>query len=163
MFRRVILDDTDLEILESLKINAREGVREIARKINKPPSTISSKIKRLESLGIIKRYVALVDHSKLGYRINALTLLQVDGAHIEEIEKKLAEEKCVRAVYDITGEYDIAIITAFRDVSELDRFIKRILQNPYIKRSVTNIILRIAKETPNVEEDFRELLKSREE
>ncbi|MEM1650006.1 MAG: Lrp/AsnC family transcriptional regulator [Sulfolobales archaeon] len=154
MFKRVILDETDLRILEILKRNSRENIREIARRLGKPPSTISSKIKRLEKLGIIRGYTAIIDYQALGYQINALTLLQVEGAYIEEIERILSEEKNVRAVYDITGEYDVAIITTFRDVEDLNSFIKRMLKNPYIKRSVTNIVLRIAKEKPNIDEDL---------
>jgi len=68
-------------------------------------------------------------------------MLKVDGAHIEDVEKILSSEANVRAVYDITGEFDVALIALFKGVDELDRFIKRILKNPYIKGSVTSIIL----------------------
>jgi len=144
------LDDIDIRIINELKNNARIGVRELARKIGKAPSTILARLKRLEELGIIKGYVTLIDYRSLGYQVTALTLLQVDGAHIEEIEAKLAAEPNVRAVYDITGEYDVAIISVFKDVNELDKFIKRILKLPYIKRSVTSIVFRIVKDSPHI-------------
>ena len=108
--------------------------------------------KRLEKFGVIKGFTALIDYRKLGYQINALTLLQVDGAHIEEVEEMLARESNVRAVYDITGEYDIAIITSFKTIEDLDRFIKRLIKIPYVKRSMTSIAFRVVKETPHVEE-----------
>jgi Lrp/AsnC family transcriptional regulator for asnA, asnC and gidA len=100
---------------------------------------------------LIKAYTILLDYRRLGYDVYALTLLQVDGAHIVEVEEALSREPNVKAVYDITGEYDIAVISVFKSVSELDSFIKKTLKNPYIKRSVTSIILRIVKDTPHIE------------
>jgi DNA-binding Lrp family transcriptional regulator len=147
---RELLDELDLQILDMIKGNARLSIRELARALKRSPSVIHRRLKRLERLGIVKGYTALLDYTKLGYGIHALTLLQVEGEHITDVERMLAQEANVRAVYDITGEYDIAIITVFSSVSELDSFIKRILKVPYIKRSVTNIILRVVKDSPNI-------------
>ncbi|MCC6062309.1 MAG: Lrp/AsnC family transcriptional regulator [Desulfurococcales archaeon] len=150
------LDDIDYAIINILKNDSRLSIREISKMINRSPSTISERIRKLENRGVIKRYTITIDHGRLGYKLNAITLLQVDGAHIEDVEKMLMTEPNVRAVYDITGEYDVAIITTFRDSEELDRFIKKMLKNPYIKRSVTNIILRIVKESPTLDKDYGE-------
>ena len=150
------LDEIDYAIINLLKNDSRLSIREISKIINRSPSTISERIRKLENRGVIKRYTITIDHGRLGYKLNALTLLQVDGAHIEDVEKMLMTEPNVRAVYDITGEYDVAIITTFRDSEELDRFIKKMLKNPYIKRSVTNIILRIVKESPTLDKNYGE-------
>jgi len=150
------LDDIDYAIINLLKNDSRLSIREISKMINRSPSTISERIRKLENRGVIKRYTITIDHGRLGYKLNAITLLQVDGAHIEDVEKMLMTEPNVRAVYDITGEYDVAIITTFRDSEELDRFIKKMLKNPYIKRSVTNIILRIVKESPTLDKNYGE-------
>jgi len=149
--QRSELDETDLRILELLRRDGRLSIREIAREISKSPTATYTRIKRLESLGVIRGYTALIDYSKLGFGVNALTLLQVDGAHIVEVEKLLASEPNVKAVYDVTGEYDVAFISTFRSVEELDNFIKKLLRNPYIKRSVTSIILRVVKDQPHVD------------
>ena len=150
--RRVadLLDDTDLRILDHLRSNARLSIRELSRAVGRSPSVVYSRVKRLERLGVVRGYTALVDYTALGYEVHALTLLQVDGAHITDVEELLAKEPNVRAVYDITGEYDIAIITLFSSVSELDSFIKRILRVPHIRRSVTNLVLRVVKDEPHV-------------
>ncbi len=155
MGRNSVLDDIDLKIVDELRRNSRLGVRELARRVGKSPSTVLSRLRRLERLGIIKKYTVILDYRALGYEITALTLLQVDGAHIEELESKLATEPNVRAVYDITGEYDVAIISMFRSVSELDKFIKKILKLPYIKRSVTSIVFRIVKDSPHIDVELK--------
>ncbi|MEM1680762.1 MAG: Lrp/AsnC family transcriptional regulator [Sulfolobales archaeon] len=148
------LDEVDLAIINLIKNNARLSIRDISKIIKKAPSTVLNRLKRLERLGVIKGYVTLIDYSKLNYQVNAITLLQVEGAHIEELEKTLSSEPNVRAIYDITGEYDIIILTTFKNVGDLDKFIKRVLKIPYVKRSVTNIAFRIVKENPNIQEEL---------
>jgi len=150
----VKIDSLDLEILKALSKNSKVSIRELAKIVKKSPSLIHSRVRRLERDRVIRGYTILVDYQKLGYDVYALTLLQVDGAHIVEVEEALSKESSVKAVYDITGEYDIAIISIFKSVNDLDSFIKRILKNPYIKRSVTSIILRVVKDTPHVEIAF---------
>jgi DNA-binding Lrp family transcriptional regulator len=145
------VDDLDLEIIRLLIKNSKLSIREIAKSLGKAPSLIHSRIKRLERNNLIKAYTILLDYRRLGYDVYALTLLQVDGAHIVEVEEDLSREPNVKAVYDITGEYDIAVISVFKSVSELDSFIKKTLKNPYIKRSVTSVILRVVKDTPHIE------------
>lgn len=144
------MDEVDVKLLECLKDNARLSIRELAKRVGRSPSVVYSRIKRLERTGVIRGYTALIDYRSLGYEVCALTLLQVEGEHITDVEKLLAKEPNVRAVFDITGEYDVAILTVFGSVSELDAFIKRILKVPYIKRSVTNLVLRVVKDVPHI-------------
>ncbi len=145
------LDELDLEILRILVEDCRKSAREIARELGKSPTTIAKRLKKLEEMGILKTCRAEIDLEKLGYGITALILLNVDGAHIEEVEKELAKEKNVRIVYDITGDFDVALVAMFKSVRELDRFVKKVLRNPYVKRSVTSVVFRAVKDIPFVE------------
>lgn len=63
-----------------------------------------------------------------------------------EVENEIAQASNVVAVYDITGDYDAAIITKFKDRIGLNDFVKNLLTNPHIKRTVTNIALNVIKE-----------------
>ena len=65
------------------------------------------------------------------------------------VENEVSKIDNVVSVYDITGDFDIAVIARFRDRSGLNDFIKRLLAMPYVKRTVTNVVLNVVKE------DFR--------
>jgi len=140
------IDDVDKKILEILRTDARVSIREIARKIGSSHSTIYDRIRKLERRGIISGYTIRINYKKLGYQITALILVNVDGRHIIEVEKWLAQEPNVLAVYDITGEHDIAVIASFKTIDELDSFIKNVLRNPYVKQTRTSIVFRKVKE-----------------
>lgn len=142
----VQLDAIDRELLRILRNNSRTKLREISRILNKPLSTIHDRVKRLEKRGIIKKYTIKIDYRLLGYQIRALILASVEGAHILDVENEIARNPNVVALYDITGQYDVAIIALFKTIEELDAFVKSLLKNPYIKHTTTSIVFRTVKE-----------------
>ena len=140
------LDDIDVKIMQLLASNARMSIREISRELGLAVSTVHMRLQKLIGMGAIKRFTIIPDYDALGYSITALMLLQVDGERITDAEELLASEPNVIAVYDITGDYDVAVVARFRDVKELDEFVKRVNKVPYIKRTVTSLVLRVRKE-----------------
>lgn len=144
------LDELDKQIINLIIEDCNRSVRELSKILKKSPTLVSKRLQRLKELGIITKCEAVLDYKTLGYHIYSLIMLKVDGAHIEDVEKILSSEANVRAVYDITGEFDVALIALFKSVDELDRFIKRILKNPYIKGSVTSIIFKAVKDDINI-------------
>ena len=140
------LDDIDLKIIKELHENAKQTYRELSDKLGLAIGTIYNRIRKLEENGVIRNYTINIDYSKLGYDLTAIIMMQVEGPYIIKIEKQLAEFEEVMSVYDITGEFDIAVIAKFMDREHLNKFIKGILTMPHIKRTVTSIVLSIVKE-----------------
>jgi len=144
------LDNLDIQILKALSEDARKSSREIAKELGVATGTIYSRVKKLTDEKVIKGYVPILDASKVGFELTALILLQVDGKFLVDVEKNLAALDNVYSVYDITGDYDVAVIARFRDRASLNRFIKSVLTIPHIKRTVTNVVLNIVKEDAKV-------------
>ena len=144
------IDDLDIKILSILGEDARTSYREIAAKLHVAPGTVYNRIKKMKNCGVIKGYIPLLDYEKLGYGFTALIFLQIEGRHLVEVEKQLAKPQEVIAVYDITGEFDVVVISRFKNIASMNAFIKKTLQNPYIERTVTNVILNIVKEDPRI-------------
>ncbi len=145
---RPSLDETDLKLIKALTEDSRASVRVLASRLGMAPSTVHARLRRLIETGIITRFTILIDPLMLGFEITALTLIQADGSHIEDVEKVVASNPYVIAVYDITGEFDVAVIAKFRSISELDRFLKELNKLPYVRRTVTSIAMRVVKEDP---------------
>jgi len=139
-------DDLDLRILAILNEDARMSYREIAKKLDIASGTVYNRIKIMTDNGIIKGYIPLLDHRKLGYDLTVLILIQVEGEYLTKVEKMLATPKEVLAVYDITGEFDVAVIARFKNTKSMNNFIKSTLKISYIRRTVTNVVLNIVKE-----------------
>jgi DNA-binding Lrp family transcriptional regulator len=145
------LDTLDLKILSILCTDARISYREIAMNLRIAPWTVYNRINKMSDHGVIKGYIPLIDYEKLGYGSTALIFMQVEGQYLEKVEKEIATTAEVLAVYDITGEFDVVVIARFQNIPSMNSFIKKTLRNPYIKRTVTNVVLNIVKEDSRIQ------------
>ena len=93
----------------------------------------------------------MLNHTKTGYVFTILILIQVEGEYITDVEEHLAATKEVMAVYDITGDFDVALIAKFKTQASLNAFIKSVLKTPHIRRTVTSMVLNVVKEDPRIE------------
>ena len=59
------LDKTDLQILRILQENARLTTKELAARVHLSPTPVFERLKRLDSEGYIRKYVAVLDAEKL--------------------------------------------------------------------------------------------------
>src|SRR3989441_476299 len=66
------LDDLDVKILRLLNADARKSYRDIAQATDASISTISSRVRKLEDLGVITGYVPVLNEARLGYDVLAV-------------------------------------------------------------------------------------------
>ncbi|MCJ7634315.1 Lrp/AsnC family transcriptional regulator [Candidatus Bathyarchaeota archaeon] len=145
------LDELDNRILALLSEDARKSCRELAEKLDVASGTVYNRVRRMTEAGVIKGYIPLLNHTKLGYGLMSLILIQVEGQRLTEVEKELAKHAEVMAVYDITGEFDVAVVARFKSQASMNDFIKDTLKIPSIRRTVTNVVLNVVKEDPRVQ------------
>lgn len=148
--KELAIDDLDIKIIKLLQEDSRLSYNKIAEKLGISVGTAYNRIKNLEERGIIKDYTIIVDPDKVGYGLTALILVQAEGKHLTEVESEIAKIDNVTSVYDITGEFDIAVIARFKDRDGLNKFIKSLVSLPYVKRTVTNVVLNVVKEDSRI-------------
>lgn len=107
-----MIDKTDIEILKILQQNARVTIKEIAQKVHLSTTPVHERIKRLEQLGVITQYVALLDHSKVRRGLMVICYVSLKehnknaGLKFIKAIKELPE---VIECYNISGEYDFML------------------------------------------------------
>src|SRR3989339_501941 len=142
------IDKTDVEILRVLEKNARLSLRKIAKKVGVSVATVMHRVNKLENEGIIRKYIALLDYDKLGYELEAVISVDVAKGKLFEVEKKIATDPSVHAVYDITGHFDVIVIARFKTRKSLDTFVKKIQTYDFVEKTETAIVLNTIKEDP---------------
>lgn len=135
-----------MKIMTLLQQDSRISFNKIAEKLGISVGTAYNRVRDLEKNGVVRGYTVILDSTKLGFELTALILIQAEGKHLEEVEIEIAKASSVIAVYDITGDYDAAIITKFKDRASLNDFVKNLLSTSHIKRTVTNVALNVIKE-----------------
>jgi len=116
------IDDIDLKIIRFLQEDSRRSFSKIADNLGIAVGTAYNRVKSLEDKGILKGYTITVDPIKLGYGLTALILIQAEGQYLSEVEKELAKLDDVICIYDITGDFDIAVVARFRSRDMLNKF-----------------------------------------
>jgi len=140
------IDEIDIEIIRMLEKDGRMSFRDIAKKLKISEGTVYNRVKRMREKGIIKGFSARTDPMKLGKDLVAVIGLRVLGGHLVEVEKDIAKYDQVRAVYDVTGDYDAILIARFSTRAELNRFIKEVLSHEFVDRTATYVVLNVVKE-----------------
>lgn len=153
------LDKRDIEILKLLQRNCRMTAKEMAKKIGSPITTVYAKIKRMEELGVIKQYKAILDSKKLDKGAAAFILTSFvyrPGGREKplsqrDVAKQIAAFPEVQEVHIITGGWDILIKVKADHVDTLGKFVMdklRIVEG--IENTLSCIVYETVKETTDI-------------
>jgi len=145
------IDDLDIKIVTELTRDARASNREIAEKLKVAEGTVYNRLAKLREAGVVRGFIADVDYEKLGYDLTALIGLTVEGGKLPQIEKKIAGESNVSAVYDVTGNFDALVVAKFKNREGLNGLVKRLIAMPEVDRTTTMVVLNVIKETHSIE------------
>ena len=141
-----MIDDLDKQILRLLAKNARLSFREIAVKLDISTSTVSARVKRMEDQNLLRGYVVDVDPRALGYELTALIGVRIAHGKLLDVQRSVARDDRVFAVYDTTGEWDSILIARFKGTRDLDNFVKKVLAIGDVERTNTMVVLNTVKE-----------------
>ena len=98
-----ILDETDKAILRILQKSSHLTVKELAERIHLSPSPTFERQKRLERLGYIDRYMAVVNPQKVGNNILVLCNIRLKQ-HTQELIQEFMD--AVQHIDEITECYN---------------------------------------------------------
>ena len=147
-------DKTDLKVLELLTKNSKLTTKEISKKTLIPITTVHNRIKKLENLGIIKSYTAILDHQKLGKPLAAYVAvtvgyntLRMNKMTQHELARLIKQNPAVEEVCMISGVFDMMVKIRVETVQQLDDFVTVYLRNLCgVSKTQTMLVLN---ETPN--------------
>jgi Lrp/AsnC family leucine-responsive transcriptional regulator len=134
------MDETDKEIIKILKDNGRATYSNIGKKVDLSEGAVRKRIKALVDSGVIRRFTIKIG---LMEGAEAITLLSVNPSlPTSEVSKILKKYPNVETIYEITGQYDIAVIISALNITEVDECLEKIRQVNGVVNTNTMIVLR---------------------
>ena len=161
----VKLDEKDLAILMLIQENSKLTANQIAKKVNAPITTVFAKIKRMEEMGIITQYRAILSAEKLNLGTAAFILASVsysakynDGTPVSQrsVAEEIARFPEVQEVHIITGDWDLLVKLRAENVDAVGKFVVdklRLIKG--LDKTLTCMVFETVKETTSLPQTLR--------
>ena len=141
------LDAIDVELLKILQTKGRTKRGDLAQQVGLSISSASERLRKLEEMGIIRGYHALLDSRMLGLELTAFVAVTADSS---KRFKKLIElaTQCEEVVecHAITGDGSHLLKVRTRNTESLERLLSLIQSWPGVVNTKTSIVLSTPKE-----------------
>lgn len=144
------MDRLDKRLLDLLQKDASRTNADLADAVDLSPSSCLRRIRKLKKSGIISRIVAILDPRKAGRSLKTIVtveLKQHGEQHMRRFLELATGEPAVVQAHAVTGDVDVVLHFALKDMVEFDAICERIFRNDTnVFRFQTMVVLRTAKE-----------------
>jgi DNA-binding Lrp family transcriptional regulator len=134
-------DDLDETILRMLQGNGKMTIEEIADKLDRSPSTIRDRMRRMEEERLILGYSTIVDQERLDIDAEALVLADIDPQSEGKAMSVLMSLEEVSEVMKVTGESRLMFRVRAADRKELLSFLDRKIRPIGFRRMDVRLVL----------------------
>ncbi|MEJ1117128.1 Lrp/AsnC family transcriptional regulator [Phyllobacterium sp. CCNWLW109] len=119
------LDQIDRAILTHIQADGRIQNLELANRVGLSPSPCLRRVKRLEDIGVIRRYTALLDASKIGLGLTVfsrISLVAQDAETVENFAQAMNALPQVVECHIMAGECDALLRVVASDLDGYRQF-----------------------------------------
>ncbi len=135
-----MVDEIDERIMDLLEEDARMTYVEIGKIVSLSEGAVRNRIQSLTSTGVIKRFTI---EKSTSHGVRAVTMIAVDpSTPTYELSKSVSELDGVERVYEVTGEYDIMLVSSSVNIDGINRCIEDIRKIKGVEKTNTIIVLR---------------------
>lgn len=149
------LDQLDLRLLRALQSNGRATYDDVAASVGLSASSALRRVKRLEELGVIAGYVAILSPERLGLGLTAYINVRLEK-HAETHKRSPMDafRESVRAwpevveCVSLSGEMDYLLRVVVTDMADYSRFVMdTLLRHPSVQDCKTSFVMDRVKQT----------------
>ncbi|TAH03748.1 MAG: Lrp/AsnC family transcriptional regulator [Sphingobacteriales bacterium] len=148
------IDKIDLNILKIMQENGRITNLQLSQNIGLSPAPTLERVRKLEHLGYIKSYHALVDEEKLGLGIKTFIQVSLDFHQNDTIQIFLEEINAIKEItecHHVTGQCDFILKAYVKDIKTYEQLImQKISKISVVKTFQTMMIMSTNKKEPIV-------------
>ncbi len=126
------LDETEIKILRELQKDTSISHRKLAKRVDVSTPTISSKIEKLEDMGIIKGYKLNLDYDKLGLT-KYIILIDTVPNKLEHVGTEISEMELTNSVEEING-VSLKVEMFSSGIKHFDSYLEAIRKKEGIKK-----------------------------
>ncbi|NJQ03764.1 Lrp/AsnC family transcriptional regulator [Streptomyces zingiberis] len=136
------MDAVDRQLIQALRENGRASYAELGRLVGLSGPSVTDRINRLESAGVITGYRATVDSASLGLGVTALIGISLsDATDHQDVADRMRSLTEIEDCWFIAGDDSYMLKVRANDVDGLESIIRRLSALQGISRTRTTIVL----------------------
>ncbi|MEE2032442.1 Lrp/AsnC family transcriptional regulator [Rhodococcus chondri] len=121
------LDDIDRLLLRELVADGRATLSALAEKAGLSISAVQSRVRRLESRGVIRGYTAQVDPEALGRMLSAfVAITPLDPSQPDDAPARLRHIDAIESCHSVAGDESYILLVRVASPRELERLLQEI-------------------------------------
>ncbi len=124
------MNDMDRRILRLLQLDSSLSASDVARQVGLSASPCWKRINRMQTEGIIKKRIAVLDADRLGFGLTVFVSIKT-GEHsspwLEEFSDTITAMPEVMEFHRMAGEVDYMLKVVVQDMKVFDEFYKRLI------------------------------------
>ncbi|KAJ51886.1 Lrp/AsnC family leucine-responsive transcriptional regulator [Clostridium tetanomorphum] len=120
------IDEIDIKILSELQNNSRLSIRELSKRINLSPPSVTERVRRLEESGVIENYTIKINKKKLGFLIDCLIKVTMRNGEYERFREFIIDYPRSEFCYRIAGDACYIVKLSVISLDEIEKFINEI-------------------------------------
>ena len=144
-------DAIDKNLLELLQADCKQTNKELSNKLILSVTAVYERIKKLEKLGVINKYVALVNKEKVNKNFVAfcnIKLVKHSQDYVIKFEKEIKSLSEVVECYHISGDYDYLLKVLVEDMEAYREFmVKKLTSIDHIGSTHSTFMISEVKHT----------------
>lgn len=130
------LDETDTRILTALDENARLSVSELARIVGMSSPSVTERMRRLETTGVIRGFTLDVDTKALGYQIRAMVRIRPLSGKLHIVEKLIQERPEFIECDRVTGDDPFLARLVVHNIEQMDDVLEALSEHAVTSTAV---------------------------
>ena len=135
----------DTKILKKLSLEPKLTTSALANSLSTSQPVIWRRVKRLESIGIIKGKRLLLNQELLGFGVKVflgIKLATKGAISLEDFERAASAIPEVQSIEHVLGLYDYRLRVVSRDIADFERVLRRrIMTLPGVGQVEANVLL----------------------
>lgn len=117
------IDEIDVRILQELQTDSRISIRELSKRVNLSPPSVTERVRRLEDSGILEKYTIRLNQKKLGFAIDCIIEVTMRDGQYEKFKSFIKDYKYSEWCYRIAGAACFIVKLSVSSLEDIEQFI----------------------------------------
>lgn len=117
------IDEIDVRILRELQADSRISIRELSKRVNLSPPSVTERVKRLEEHHIIEGYTIRLNKKGLGFAIDCIIEVTMRDGQYEKFKSFIKDYPYSEWCYRIAGAACFIVKLSVPALEDIEQFI----------------------------------------